>query len=57
MNNIVIGKRVPIGAAITSACAVLAFFFPDYAPAIIAAAVPVTFVIQVIVANRYGVTK
>ena len=57
MNNLVIGKRVTIGACITSTCAVFAFIFPAYAPAIIAAAVPVTFVIQVIVANRYGITK
>ena len=57
MNNIVIGKRVSIGAAMTSLAAVFAFFFPDYAPAFVAAAVPITFVIQVIVANRYGITK
>jgi len=35
----------------------LAFIFPDYAPAIVAAAVPITFIIQVFVANRYGITK
>jgi len=57
MNNLIIGKRVTIGASITSVCAMLAFIYPDYAPAIIAAAAPVTFIIQVFVANRYGITK
>ena len=57
MNNLIVGKRVTIGATITSTCAMLAFIFPDYAPAIVAAAVPITFIIQVFVANRYGITK
>ena len=57
MSNLIIGKRVTIGAAITSVCAMLAFIFPEKAPAIVAAAVPVTFAIQVIVANRFGVTQ
>ena len=57
MNNLIIGKRVTIGESITSVCAMLAFIYPDYAPAIIAAAAPVTFIIQVFVANRYGITK
>ena len=54
---VVIGKRVTIGAAVTSLTAVLANIFPEYAPSIIASATVVTFVIQVIVANKFGVTS
>lgn len=56
MNNIVIGKRVTLGAVINSCAAVAAHFFPDHAPAIVAAAVPITFVAQVIVGNKFGIT-
>ena len=56
MNGIVIGKRVGIGAAITSTCAVLAHIWPDHAPAMISAAVPITFVVQLVVAKKFGVT-
>ena len=54
---IIIGKRVSIGAAVTSAAAVVAALFPDYAVAIIASAGVVTFIIQIIVVNTLGVTK
>ena len=56
MNNIIVGKRVQIGAAITSTAAVFASFFPNQAVGIIAAAVPVTFLVQLYIANKFGVT-
>jgi hypothetical protein len=55
--SVIIGKRVTVGAAINSVASVFAFIFPEYAPAIIAAAVPLTLVTQVIIANYYGVTN
>ena len=57
MTNIIIGKRIPVGSFIGGIATILAFIFPDYAPAIIAGAVPLTAVIQVIIVNKYGVTK
>ena len=54
---IIIGKRITAGAAITSVAAVFAHIFPDNAPAIISAAVPVTFVVQMIIVRKYGVTQ
>ncbi len=57
MNNIIIGKRIPVGSAIGGMATVFAFIFPDYAPAIIAVAVPITAVVQVIIVNKLGVTK
>jgi hypothetical protein len=56
VNDIVIGKRVQVGAAITGAAAVLAHFFPEYAVAIIAAVAPITFGVQVAIAHFFGVT-
>lgn len=56
MKNIVIGKRTSVGAAIMSTCAVLAHFWPEHAAAFISAAVPLTFGIQVWIANKLGVT-
>ena len=55
-NEIVIGKRVTVGAMITSLAGVLAHFYPEHSPAIIGAAVPITFIVQVIIANKLGVT-
>ena len=46
MNNIIIGKRTTVGAAITSLAGVFAHFFPEDAAAIIGLAVPLTFIIQ-----------
>ena len=57
MNNIIIGKRIPIGTAITGVAALFAVIFPEYAPAILAAAVPLTFMVQVFVVNYFGVTQ
>lgn len=54
--NIIVGKRVTIGAAIGSVAATLAHLFPTQAPAIISAAVPVTFLVQLIVVRYFGVT-
>lgn len=57
INHIVIGKRVTAGAAINSIAAVFAHFYPQHAPAIVAAAVPITFVAQVMIARYGGVTQ
>lgn len=57
MNNIVIGKRVKVGAAITSTAGVIANFFPEQAGSIIMAAVPITFIVQVAIAKYLGVTN
>lgn len=56
MNGIVIGKRTTIGAAITSTAAVLTHFYPEHGPAFIAAAVPITLIIQIWVADKFGIT-
>ena len=53
---VVIGKRVTLGAAIGSVATIFAELFPEHATAIIASAVPITFIAQVIVANWIGVT-
>jgi hypothetical protein len=55
--NVIIGKRTTVGAAITSTAAVLSHYFPAHAPAIVAAAVPITFVLQVLIAAKFGVTQ
>ena len=57
MNSLVIGKRVGIGAAITSIAGVFAHFYPEHAAAFIGLAVPVTFLLQVWWVNKYGVTN
>jgi len=57
MNNIIIGKRIPVGSVILSVATIFSFIFPEYAPAIIAAAVPITFMAQVVVVNCLGVTQ
>ena len=54
---IIIGKRITAGAAITSVAAVFAHIFPQHAPAIISAAVPVTFLTQMWVVHKFGVTQ
>ena len=56
MNGVIIGKRVQIGAAITSTAGILAHFWPVHAAAFIAAAVPITFGVQLWIARRFGVT-
>jgi hypothetical protein len=55
--SVIVGKRITVGAAINSVASICAFIFPDYAPAIVAAAVPLTFLVQVVIVNKYGVTQ
>ena len=55
--TLVIGKRTTIGAAITSLAGVGAHFYPEHAAAFIGLAVPITFLAQVYVANKFGVTS
>jgi hypothetical protein len=57
MNNVVIGKRVTIGAAITSTAAVLVEIFPEHGSAIVSAAVPITFIVQMLIVKYFGVTN
>jgi len=54
--TVIIGKRVTIGGAIGSVATGLSYIFPEQAPAIIAFAVPVTFFVQIIIANYYSIT-
>jgi len=56
MKDIPIGKRQTVGAAITSTAAVFVSFFPDYATPIVAAAVPITFGVQMWIVHKFGVT-
>ena len=53
---IVVGKRVTIGAAIMAISEAVQFYLPDHAPAIGQLTIPVIFIVQLILANRYGVT-
>ncbi len=55
--DIVIGKRVTVGAAIGGVANAVAVFYPEHAPAILALIVPLTFAVQLVLANRYGVTQ
>jgi hypothetical protein len=55
--DIIVGKRVAVGAAINSTAAVFAAIYPDEAPAIVASAVPITFAVQTFIANFWGVTS
>lgn len=56
VSNVVIGKRVTIGAAITSTAAALGGIWPDYAVVFTALSVPVTFGVQIWLAHKYGIT-
>lgn len=55
--DIVVGKRVTVGAAIMGVSEAVQTFFPEYAPAIGQLTVPVIFLVQLIIANRYGITQ
>jgi hypothetical protein len=57
MNGVVVGKRVQVGAAITSTAGILAHFWPEHATAFISAAVPITFFVQLWVVKKFGVTS
>ncbi len=54
--NIVIGKRVTLGAVINSLVLIAGIYWPQHQQALLAAAVPLTFVAQVYVGNKYGIT-
>jgi hypothetical protein len=54
--QIVIGKRVPIGAMVNSLGVVFAALYPDYSTAIMGSAVAVTFFVQVAVAHFSSIT-
>ncbi len=56
MNDVVVGKRIPLGAALHSTALVFAGFYPDYAAQILASAIPLTFALQVAWVNMIGVT-
>ena len=55
--SIVIGKRVGLGAAVMGVSEAIQTFYPEHAAAIGQLTVPVIFILQVFVANRYGVTQ
>ena len=55
--ELIIGKRVTVGAGINGLAAVFGHLFPDHAPAIISAAVPLTLVTQLLIANTLSITK
>ena len=54
---IIIGKRITAGAAINSVAVIFAHIWPEHAPAIIAAAVPITAGVQMWVVRYYGITQ
>lgn len=54
--QVVIGKRVTIGAALNSVVLILAFYFPEHQQALLASAIPVTFLLQIFIAHKYGIT-
>ena len=54
---IIVGKRVTIGAAILGVANAIAHFYPEQAPAILAIVMPLTFVVQLLVVNYFGVTS
>jgi hypothetical protein len=56
MDNVVIGKRIPLGSALNSIAVIFAAVFPENAVAIMAAAIPATAALQVLYVNHYGVT-
>ena len=57
VNNVIIGKRVTVGAAIGSSAAILANIFPEYASSFVAGAVPVTLIAQILIARYGGITQ
>ena len=54
--NIVIGKRVALGAMVGSVATVGAALFPEYAVAIMGSVTVVTFFLQLAVAHYGGIT-
>ena len=57
MDNVVIGKRIPLGSALNSVAVIFAAIYPENAVAIMAAAIPITAVLQVLWVNKFGITK
>ena len=57
VNSVVIGKRVTVGAAILGIANALVHFFPEQAPAILAVATPTIFVVQLLIAQYWSITK
>lgn len=55
--QIIIGKRVSVGAAILGIANAIAYYLPEHAPAILALATPITLIAQVWIANQYGATQ
>lgn len=55
--SIVIGKRITVGAAILGLSEAVQTFFPEYATAIGQLTVPIIFIVQVVIANKFGVTQ
>lgn len=56
MDQVIVGKRISVGGALTSLALVLGEFWPDYLKIFVAAAIPITFVVQVLIVNTMGVT-
>ena len=56
MEGVIIGKRITVGAAITSTAVALGYQWPDKAQMFTALSVPVTLLIQIWIANTFGVT-
>ena len=54
--QIVVGKRVSVGAAILSTATGIAHFFPEHAPAIIAFATPLILIVQVLIGHFASIT-
>lgn len=54
--NIVVGKRVTLGAAINSIVLIIGIYFPQHQQALLAAAIPLTFLSQLFIANKIGIT-
>ena len=54
--QVVIGKRVTVGALIKSLGATFAVIYPDYAAAILASTIAVTFTVQVAIAHWSSIT-
>ena len=57
MDEIVIGKRIPLGSAINGVAVAIAAFYPDRAVAIMALAIPITAAAQVWWVNKNGITQ
>lgn len=57
INDVVIGKRVTVGAAFNGVAVAVSHYLPDHAPAIIAVSGTLTFVAQILLAKYGGITQ